>query len=334
MINRKKVLFFIIILLISNFFVFAKKLANFPELTKYLKITIGKDKIYISDGKEYKIRIYSRKNYKYIKSFGNKGEGPGEFVNYPSRVFIRKEKLILLNNREYHFTLNGKLIKERKLKIRHPILVLDGFVGMEFEIKRKLTRFGHPYILINTYNNEFKKIKTIYKIIGKSFIMKRIKEFECFSFQQGFDVTEDKIVVYDPQKGFYFKIFDSKGTELYEINVPYEKKKVTKEIKNNEIRALAKTFGKRWKSFKRTLVFPDYIPAYWQAKVFDNKIYAFTFNRKGDFIELITIDLKGKVLGKTFVPRDSQYMCTVKDGIYYYLHEGYDSWELHSLKAF
>lgn len=337
MISKKKTFFLVVILLVLSFYIQAKKLADLPELTKFFHITVGKDNIYISDGKAYKVRIYSKSNYKYIKSFGEKGEGPGEFINFPTRVYVKDKKILTFNNREVYFTLDGKLIKERLSKIKYPKPVLDNFVGVEFETKRKLTRFGHPYMLINTYSNKLKKNKTIYRIIAKDIMMKRINEFECFSYNQGFDVTDDKIVVYNPQKGFYFKIFDSKGTELYDINVPYEKRKVNEKIKKIEFNSLAKDFGKSWKIFKKSIkkfVWPEYIPAYMQAKVFDNKIYAFTFNTKDDHIELITVDLKGKVLGKIFVPRASQYMCTVKGGIYYYIHEGEDVWELHSLKAF
>ena len=336
MINRKGILFFIVILFASNFYLSAKKLADLPRLTKFFHITVGDKCIYISDGKAYTVRVYSRKDYKYIKSFGRHGEGPGEFVNFPSTIYIKGNELVMSNNREMHFTLEGKLIRERTIPLRYAKPVLNNYVGIEFENKRKLTRFGHPHMLINTYTNKFEKIKTIYKIIMKNVIMKRINEFECFSCRQDYDVVDDKIIISDPTKGFYFKVFDSTGTKFYEINIPYKKIKVTNDIKNKELKAIKKEFGKHWKSLKQSnkFIWPDYIPAYMQVRVFNDKICAFTFNTKGDNIELIIIDLKGKILGKTFVPRASQYMCTFKDGIYYYINEGEEVWELHSLKVF
>ncbi len=332
----------ILIIIFSSFFCFAEKLADMPELTKNLHITVGKERIYIVDGKKCKIHIYSKKNYKFIKSFGNQGEGPGEFIDNPGRIFIRDEKLILFNTREYHFSLDGKLIEERVCpRVLRLKPVLNNFVSTKSSKKRNITRFGNPVKFINIYSKKFEKIKTIYKIIDKDSIWTRNRntklDFEYFSARQGFGVTEDKIVVFDPQKGFYFKIFDSKGNELYEINVPYKKKKVTEKLKNIAIKSLEKEMGKNWKSYKKIIgefVSPEYFPAYKRAYVFDNNIYAFTFNTEEELIELIAIDLKSKVLEKIFVPRESQYRCTVKDGIYYYLYEGEDVWELHSLKIF
>ncbi len=95
-----KYLILVIVLFVLSTLGFAKKLADLPELTKFFYITVGKDNIYISDGKAYKVRIYSKNNYKYIKLFGKKGKDPGEFINFPSRVYVKNKKILTFNNRD------------------------------------------------------------------------------------------------------------------------------------------------------------------------------------------------------------------------------------------
>jgi len=71
--------------------------------------------LYILDTKFYKIHKFSSK-LKYIKSFGRKGEGPGDLI-YGNSIFIYDGYLILCEkygNISY-FTLGGKFIKKVNL---------------------------------------------------------------------------------------------------------------------------------------------------------------------------------------------------------------------------
>lgn len=331
----KKSILFLFILYALNIYIQAKKLTDLPRLTEYFHITIGDKYIYISDGKAYTIRIYLRKDYQYIKSFGKQGEGPGEFITYPNTVYIRGKELISFNKKEMHFTLEGKLIREKRLPFKFLKPVLNNYITEEMDINnKKLTKFGNPHMLINIYNNKFERIKTIYNIIEKNVIKRGI--YECFWYRQNFNVIDDKIVISDPTKGFYFKIFDSNGSFLYEINIPYKKIYITDTYRTNELMEMKKDFGKHWNRFKKStnFIWPKYLPTYMDANIFDNKICVFKYTDKGYMLELIIIDLKGKVLGKALIPRESQKMCTLKDGIYYYIYEGDEDWELHSIKIF
>ena len=43
---------------------------------------------------------------------------------------------------------------------------------------------------------------------------------------EGFGVTVDKIFIGNTKKGFYFDVYGPLGDKLYELNLPYERRKV------------------------------------------------------------------------------------------------------------
>ena len=75
------------------------------------------ENIYVLDAKYIKVRVYD-KNGKYIRSFGKKGLGPGEF-QWPSRMIMKTdEKLAMLdslNRRFSYYSKEGECLKEINL---------------------------------------------------------------------------------------------------------------------------------------------------------------------------------------------------------------------------
>jgi hypothetical protein len=75
---------------------------------KPVSIKVYKDRVYVLDAKAYNVKVLSLKG-KMIKTFGRKGEGPGEFKR-PFFFDIANEKIFVLdgNDRVEVFDVNGR----------------------------------------------------------------------------------------------------------------------------------------------------------------------------------------------------------------------------------
>ena len=108
-----KVITFFTVLLISMSG-FAEKVTVFKELLKPSRIYLDHDRIFITE--RTKVNIYSLKDYKLIGTFGQKGEGPGEF-RIPFYIHPLKDRLMIdTPGKISYFTKDGKLIGEVKSK--------------------------------------------------------------------------------------------------------------------------------------------------------------------------------------------------------------------------
>jgi hypothetical protein len=74
----KRKAYWILFLILFTGLCFAEKVASFTEFTNPYESQVDVDRFYISE--DTSIYIYSLKDYKLIKKFGKKGEGPGEFL--------------------------------------------------------------------------------------------------------------------------------------------------------------------------------------------------------------------------------------------------------------
>ena len=78
--TMKKILLYIL-LITFTITVFAEKITPLPELMKPLNMTIGDENIYITQ--DTTVMVYSLKDLKFIKKFGQEGSGPKEFRRFP-----------------------------------------------------------------------------------------------------------------------------------------------------------------------------------------------------------------------------------------------------------
>jgi len=70
--------------------------------------------IYVLDTKEILVKVYD-KNGKHLRTFGKKGQGPGEFQSASRMYMAEREKLTFLdteNKRFSYYSLNGECLKE------------------------------------------------------------------------------------------------------------------------------------------------------------------------------------------------------------------------------
>jgi len=329
----------------------AKKLAVLKGIMKPSIIDIYQDRLFVMDAD--KILVFSLKDLKLLNSFGKKGEGPGEYktvLNMPLRLQAHKEFLLVESiDKLLYFTSEGKYLREKR---KLPLLGLVTPIGKNY-VARRIVQPQDGSLSTTTvkiYNQDLEEIKELYR---QDFIQQGA--FPNLHLDMGKDfllyrVADNKIFVEQSKKGFVIEVFDFQGKKLYEINKTFKKlpitashkKQILKDIEMDpQIQRQLTQFGFKWNEFSKNFHFdfPAHFPPINTMDIDNNKIYVTTFRTKDNKDEYIIMDLKGKVLKKTFVPRTAkQWVMAVMMGVrletihnnkIYYIQENEDEdWEL------
>jgi hypothetical protein len=341
MIVKLIILVFIMSFSVLNFSASQVKSIKITDLDEVLKpdaIVAFGDKFYITE--DTTIKIFDLRDGKFIKSFGKKGEGPGEFKWRPIIKVFKDYLLANSSGKVLFFTHLGNYVREKKIQNNNSryLPLSENFVGRKITQIEKSSKFTQS---IGIYNGNFNLIKEIYRapMPGTLIISSSQKGKQDYSLLNDFiswETCETKVFIGDTTKGFFFKVFDNHGNHLYDINKEYEKKRVTESFKKETIELQeAQPWFKRFKDVFK-FVFPEYFPSFRYFTISDNKIYIQTFEKKNGAVEFIVLDLQGKNLARLFLPEttfDPRPLYTIYDGKYYYLleNEDEDIWELHQV---
>jgi len=335
----KIILLCIVFLLIFPFFLHSRKAAALPDLAapQSLKIDTPGQRIYITE--KEKIFIYSLSDFSLVKRFGKIGQEPGQFNNgyRLARSIIDVDfqtDALLVNNRGQlvYFTKKGEF--KKKIEVPYAIdfflPVGDCFIGENLSSDEEQLKYRANLLL---YNKELKMKKKLvtshFDIYGPYFLYPgRFSDYELFRDCFRFRVFSDCIYLADTKKGFYIAVYDQKGNKIDEINKDFPKRPVSPALVKAAREKLEDTVvWKKYGIYMKTVV-PQYLPAFEDFIVNDGKIYVFTFPGQDNQKELILMDLKGNILGKTFVPAADHY--TAANDNYYYLYKNENNeWELH-----
>lgn len=346
----------LIVFLFGCFTLRAEKVADLTNVMEPASIRIEGNSIYIPDREV--IHYYTLEPFALDKSFGVRGEGPGEFNSTP-HVKIYVDGLFLnCMGKIMEFTREGEFVHQTKLPFRlfyfyYPLLkVGKNYVGFPMRRVEEDNTFIHAGKI---YDSDLKEQGEFYQGIAPMLppppppgtpVQK--KNWEVIPDCLDFDVVDDKIFISDSRKGFYIGVFDSQGKLLYEIQNPYEKIKVSRAFRNNHIKELQER--EDWEQLKARFkyVFKKYFPAFFSTRIAGKNIYAVTYAHQGDKYEFVEMDLKGQVLNRSFsfplgpgeqnmrsfVPFNNVY--DVHEGFIYYLvyNDSTSLWEIHRTEAF
>ncbi len=292
-----------------------------------------------------KMHIFSLDTLKHLKTFGKKGEGPGEYPVFSGTSNkIRAYSGSLMHealNKIIFFDHEGKLLRETKKPalIKNIHSLEDKFVGRRiYQPQDRSTAFS----VVCIYDRDMKMEKEIAR-----------QEF----FQQGtggnltydlsydtliFDVAGEHIFVERSRKGPFIEVFDKKGTKLYSFPIPRKKISLRKNdrkmllnyfIQDSRIQQIMRQNRIGWKELSKNFKFsyPDYYPSVCDMFIDDAKIYIKTWLRdQNGESEYLIMDLKGNLIKRCFIPPlipfkirsiGSGKLETIQKGQIYYLTE-------------
>lgn len=317
-------------LLVMVFNLSASNHVRLPRLLKPQKLKVQGNFLYIAEPTS--VTIYKLNTFEFVKKFGRKGEGPGDFISVVG-LFPAENRIVVNSFRKtLVFSKDGEFISEKRLKkpvtfFIHPIK--DKYIAAYLSGDVKRGQASSQIAILDTDLNPIKiileKDLTRKKRDSRNISSEAIKDFHQPR------VFEDRVYIGNTANGFFFEVFDSSGNRLYTIDNEYEKIKITPE-RQEEFKKKVRGkdgFIRNLSGRKIKYSFRDYFPAYWNFMVLEGRIYVFTHKRKNGKNEVVILDLKGNELKRAYITMASVY--TIGNGKYYYLKDNADTeeWELH-----
>lgn len=299
---------------------------------------LTKNHIYI--GEKHRVYIYSLRDLKLIKKFGNPGEGPGEFklghgINNLTIDAVDGKLAIGSIGKLSLFTLQGDPIGEHKVPSMQRFIPLEGgFLSStslaaeeEFQVQG-----------IALFDKEMRRKKILLRTntpVGmgvKIFVPKPNYKFIVY---------KEKIYLSGDLDTISIRIFDFKGNRMSPIVHQTDKLKIPAAY-IEKLKTYYRT-SPEWKNFwnylKQYLTFPDHFPAVRDFFIDQDLIYVQTFQVKNRQIKWLVFDLKGNLQGNTHLPAinfytDQATLHGILDGFYYYLEENIEKevWEINSFQ--
>ena len=333
----KKIL--ILFLLILTAPTFASKIATFQVHVTPDTILVDDNQLYITEG--WSVFIYSMKDFKLIKKFGRKGEGPKEFKGKPQLNVQGDHILVNSTSRVSFFTKNGTYIREVNNIVSGRTFqpLKEGYVGQYNTVEN-----GVRYAGIGIYDSKFARLKNVY--MNKSIAQSRQgKGWHLFARTYIKPLVCDNKIVVAGNVDLKIDVFDHQGEKMFKINRQYKRVKFTK-THGDRVMNLYKTrpsTAPEYDWWKKNIHFPDYFPAIRMVFTADKKIYVRTYRESNNASEFFVFDEQGKLLKHVFLPiaessaknaypymRDSSPFA-IKNGNLYQLilNEETEEWSLH-----
>jgi hypothetical protein len=329
-----KIVYWILLLILFSGLSFAEKAASFPELTKPFEFHVNDDRIYITD--DVIVYIYSLKDYRLIKKFGKKGEGPGEFMVVGAADGLMlgfQPDHIVVNSyaKLAYFTRDGDYLKERKVKTVAQYLypISNHFVGLKYKRENK-TRYHQ----INLYDSAFNFVRTIYQHEHGIQSWKKMK-FNPLTIDPPLcSICDNKIFMIDGQHEAVH-VFKQTGEKLFSVTVEGELRKFTGEDKN---KILNDPFWRKLSRGRKVVFdFPEYYPPikWFYVDPARKMIYLSAYKNEDEKTKFTMFDFTGRVVKKVLLPCEeyNAILAVFFNGKYYRLVDNEEEgWELHVLE--
>ena len=324
---------FLLVLLMFSFSTNGMKLTVLKEIKQPKNMAVDATQLYIAENAT--VYIYTLEDFKLIKSFGRKGQGPQEFQTYPHipiTIDVSTDKLIVSSIRKIsYFTKQGEFLKEvRALSLALYLQPLgDGFLG-----RSHVNYDGFNHAVVNIYDGKLNKLKEVYRV--KDPFQGPGKGYKVLDTVFVFRAYKDKILV--PGKDdATIDVFDRQLNKLFSIHLDQKKRKLDQNTRKR-LTHLMKTSPDTKDAYEliRPLSFPDYFPVIASFYVDDDTIYVMTWKKENGSNEFFTYDMKGKFKKRLLIPIKYEteltaYPMTIKKGKLYQLveNEKKEEWEFH-----
>ncbi len=350
-----KKFFLCLLLIISTSILFAAKVGDLKELFYPAYIEVNGDEAFITEGSppQFSIYVYSLTTNQIKLKFGKPGQGPGEFMGPPNNLGVTSDYILINSGPKYiWFARDGKVIKEKVITSAFRARpIKNNFVGW---VQTPDPQTSQGVRTIYLLDSKYEKIKELYKVKVDVYMLRTIEEGTRFDMVRNYIETlvyDDKIFIADTVKGFFIQVLDADGNVLYNIDKNDQVKpvKMTEDFKTRRINAYKTAYRNIYARIRPGVIqFYDNFPPMRGFWIDSDKIYVITYNEKIDektkerTTELITLDLKGNILQRVFLPFKSlkDYVhfgepepYTIHKGILYQIfdNEKTETFELHAI---
>jgi hypothetical protein len=319
--------------------IYGEKVADLPEIMKPRGMDVDDARFYVTE--DATVFIYSLKDFKLLKKFGSKGQGPQEFQvlpHVPVSVDVSTDKLIVFSIRKIsYFTKEGEFIREvRALGLALRLIRFgDYFLGWS-----QTRDEGIIYSTVNIFDKNLTKIKEVYRV--KDSYQGPGRGYHALPTVFTYQTYENKILVpgQDDATVDVFE-FNSDLKKLFSIRVDQKPIKIGQEFKDQltQYYKTAPETREIYETMLKPLFFPDHLPVildFFVDSADNGTIYIITWKKEAGKNDFYTYDMTGKFKKQVTIPLKYQnafstYPALIKNGKLYQLveDEKREVWELY-----
>jgi len=343
-----KKLFIILVILFGSVVVLAEKVADLTELEKPHAIECDGENFYIMD--EATVHVYSMKDYKHVRRFGSRGDGPYQLVpgsEVPIQLSLLSNNIQLCSMyKMVTYSKIGKPIDEKVFHRRFLELtpIKKNFAAVELDVD-PADRRVHIYS-VQFIQSGFEDRKKLIQFDIPPIGVKGRNGFGIPVFTH-INVANDNLYVFSQQHDNEIFVYNADGKEIKRIKVNLPRLKVTDSVKKGIFDYLIKSklfkiYGLEERSLDKTVFFYEYLPSFRMFKMKGGIIYLQTYEQKGDNFRFVLMDLNGKILKTLYLPVEVYDLlqmgthttyCFDKNTYYYLVdNDEAETWELHKVK--
>lgn len=321
--RKMKILLTVALCFCTAFLFFADQKAQENEVV-YLEeamkpIFIAVNDTYCFIGERFAIFQYSLKDFKFIKKFGGRGQGPGEFVVILDIQPTPQHLIMSGFNRVYIYSKDGEYITEKK----YPALS-SGFdmADGKFLATGSVEENEIAYFTINLLNGDLIKEKELYRY--KKTLLSS-EPFNPFAPAPNFGFCGGKIIILTETDRIM--MLNNKGEKEGEIKLNLEKQPISDEYKKKYLESFKTNQRRRmlYDTIKNRIEMPDYFPGVQFIRFDSDLIYIVTYKQKDEKYLCLVLQSTGKELSRAWIPlpptSSLSHPFTFHKGTYYYLND-------------
>ena len=273
------------------------------------------ENIYVLDAEYLKVRVYD-KNGKHIRSFGEQGQGPGEF-GWPSRMIITTdEKLAILDSRNSRFSYYSKAGEcLREIILGRQGAVIRAWPDSQGNIYGDIFEFtgNSSKMILTKFDADFVPIAKIAEMERET----KIGERNPILYRIVYNVLIDDRVIWADNREYCIHVVSSSGNLIKKIYKDYNPATVTASDKER----ITKEYTAGDRPSRLNLVFPKkYPPIFTLIGDSDEKLFIRTYERNKDgLFKWDVFDEEGRYVLSFFHPEED-ILFTLRKGKVYSLN--------------
>ncbi len=291
---KQKIMLLVLVALLLSFSIGNAETVTLKEVLKPWTMSVDDEQLYVAE--KFSIYIYSLKDFKLRKHFGQRGRGPADFPII-LHVHAGKSKLVISSLYNVHFfSKAGEYKGEIKSTAFSGRFLPLGtkFVGLDRKEEK-----GVGYYTINLFDSSLKKGPEIYRYERSIQAKGKVNPL---AGDVVFQVFKEMILVAGKDDDIH--VFDKNGSKRGKITPRIKKIKLTGDFKKRYINQMKADKRQRmiYEMFKDRIKMPSFYPLIRFFMVDEKQIYVVTHEEKDGLYKCVTLDLEGKITGQYWLP--------------------------------